>query len=83
VINFIASVSLSGNSTKIIAASTITINNGVQVDITGKPAQIFTSKPNYTGFGGNGTTSGTFTGAGAQDPQPLANAPAFGPPGGP
>jgi hypothetical protein len=83
-ITFIANVSLAGNSTKIIAANTITINDRVQVDIGGKnPAQVFTNRANYTGFGGNGTTTGTFTGAGAQDPQPLANAPPFGPPGGP
>ncbi|MEY2551368.1 MAG: hypothetical protein QOG12_1512, partial [Verrucomicrobiota bacterium] len=84
-ITFIASVTLGGNSvTKILAANSITINNGVRVDITGpRPVQIFTNAPNYAGFGGNSTTTGTFTGMGAQDPQPLANAPAFGPPGGP
>jgi hypothetical protein len=84
-INFIANVSLTGNSlTKILAANSITINTGVQVNVTGPRAvQVFTNVPNYTGFGGNGTTSGTFTGMGALDPQPLANAPAFGPPGGP
>jgi hypothetical protein len=84
-ITFIASVTLGGNSvTKILAANSITINNGVRVDITGpRPVQIFTNAPNYAGFGGNSTTTGTFTGMGAQDPLPLANAPAFGPPGGP
>ncbi|MBA3650651.1 MAG: hypothetical protein H0W66_03995 [Chthoniobacterales bacterium] len=34
-------------------------------------------KANYTGFGGNGSTSGTFAGAGANDPQPIENAPPF------
>ncbi len=34
---------------------------------------------NYTGFGGNKSTTGTFAGAGANDPQPLINAPPFGP----
>jgi len=32
---------------------------------------------NYTGFGGNGSTTGTFGGAGANDPQPIENAPPF------
>jgi hypothetical protein len=34
---------------------------------------------NYTGFGGNGTKTGTFAGAGANNPQPLSNAPPFSP----
>jgi hypothetical protein len=83
-IHFIATVSLNGNSTKILAANTITIDGGVRVNIGGPTqAQIFTTNANYSGSGGNGSTTGTFTGAGAQNPQPLANAPAFGPPGGP
>jgi mannose-6-phosphate isomerase-like protein (cupin superfamily) len=90
-VTFVASVNLNGNSTKTIAGNSITINTGVRVNVGGpNPAQIFVNfdaagKPqaNYSGFGGNGTTNGTFTGAGANDPQPLANAPAFGPPGGP
>ena len=82
-ITFIADVTLSAGTTNIIAANTITINDRVLVNIGGNPAQIFTNRANYSGFGGNGTTTGTFTGAGAQNPQPLANAPAFGPPGGP
>jgi hypothetical protein len=42
-------------------------------------ADVYTNNANYTGFGGNGTTTGTFAGAGAHDPQPLASAPPFGP----
>lgn len=83
-ITFIADVSLNGNSTKTLAAATITITDRVTVTIGGpNPAQVFTNRANYTGFGGNGSTSGTFAGAGANAPQPLANAPPFGPPGGP
>ena len=90
-INFIANVSLNGSSQKIIAGNAITIFNGVVVTIGGaNPAQIFVNRDlngifqaNYTGFGGNSSTTGSFSGAGATDPQPLANAPAFGPPGSP
>jgi len=90
-INFIASVSLNGSSQKIIAGNAITIFSGVTVTIGGAaPAQVFVNRDrsgilqaNYSGFGGNGSTTGTFGGAGAADPRPLANAPAFGPPGGP
>jgi hypothetical protein len=32
---------------------------------------------NYSGFGGNASTTGTFGGAGANNPQQLSSAPAF------
>ena len=87
---FIANVSLTGNSTKHIAGHAVTINNGVLVNIGGQlPANVYVNSTqgvpnaNYSGFGGNGTTSGTFTGAGATPPQPLGSAPPIGsPPGG-
>jgi hypothetical protein len=92
-LNFIADVTLGGNSVKYLAANAITISNNVVVTIGGtSPARVFVNftpgpspvaMANYTGFGGNGSTTGTFGGAFAMDPQPLANAPAFGPPGGP
>jgi hypothetical protein len=47
------------------------------------PADVYTGftnetpNANYTGFGGNGSTTGTFGGAGANDPQPIGNAPPF------
>jgi hypothetical protein len=90
-INFVANVTLSGSGQKIIAGNAITIKNGVVVTIGGaKPAEIFVNlgpgnvpKANYSGFGGNGTTTGTFGGAGTSEPQPLSMAPAFGSPGGP
>ena len=47
------------------------------------PADVYTGftgeipNANYTGFGGNGSTTGTFAGAGANDPQPIENAPPF------
>ena len=83
-LNFISNVTLGGNSVKILAANSITIFNNVVVTIGGsKPADVYTGftdeipNANYTGFGGNGSTTGTFGGAGANDPQPLEKAPPF------
>jgi acrosin len=79
-LNFLSNVTLGGNSLKILAANSVTIFNNVVVTIGGpNPADVYTNNANYTGFGGNGTTTGTFAGAGANNPQPLANAPPFGP----
>ncbi len=84
-LNFVSNVTLGGNSAKILAANTITIFNNVVVTIGGsKPADVYTGftnetpNANYTGFGGNGSTTGTFGGAGANNPQPIENAPPFG-----
>ena len=86
---FIGNVSLNGNSIKSIAGDSVTINNGVLVTVTGPKANVYVNSAdgipnaNYTGFGGNGRTTGTFGGSGANPPQPLADAPALGtPPGG-
>jgi len=77
-LNFISNVTLGGNSAKILAANSVTIFNNVVVTIGGKnPADVYTNNPNYTGFGGNKSTTGTFAGAGANDPQPLSKAPPF------
>src|SRR4029450_9677231 len=77
-LNFVSNVTLGGNSTKILAADSITIFDHVVVNIGGKaPADVYTNNANYTGFGGNGTTTGTFAGAGANRPQPLSKAPPF------
>lgn len=82
-VNFVADVTLSGASRKIIAGNTVNIFNGVVVTIGGKdPASVFTNNANYTGFGGNGSRTGTFGGAGAKNPLPLNQAPAFDGPGG-
>jgi mannose-6-phosphate isomerase-like protein (cupin superfamily) len=81
---FIGNVSLNGNSTKSIAGDSVTIRNGVLVTVTGPKASVYVNslnnvpKANYTGFGGNGTTTGTFGGSGANAPQSLVNAPALG-----
>ena len=78
-LNFVSNVTLGGNSAKILAANSVTIFNNVVVTIGGpNPADVYTNNPNYTGFGGNKSTTGTFAGAGANDPQPLSKAPPFG-----
>lgn len=77
-LNFFSNVTLDGNSKKILAANSITIFDNVVVTIGGKaPANVYTNNANYTGFGGNGSTTGTFAGAGANRPQPLSEAPPF------
>lgn len=78
-INFVSNVTLGGNSTKILAANSITIFDNVVVTIGGKiPAAVYTNNPNYSEqWGGNGSTTGTFAGAGAKRPQPLSEAPPF------
>ncbi|MDP9339855.1 MAG: hypothetical protein M3P45_13420, partial [Acidobacteriota bacterium] len=77
-LNFISNVTLGGNSAKILAADSVTIFNKVVVTIGGSnPADVYTNHANYTGSGGNGSTTGTFAGAGANDPQPLSSAPPF------
>jgi hypothetical protein len=79
-LNFVSNVTLGGNGAKILAANSVTIFNNIVVTIGGpNPADIYTNHANYSGFGGNGTTTGTFAGAGANKPQPLSKAPPFGP----
>jgi hypothetical protein len=80
-LNFLSNVTLGGSAVKILAANTINILDGVVVTIGGAtPAEVYTTNANYTGFGGNGTTTGTFAGAGANNPLPLNQAPPFGAP---
>lgn len=82
-INFVANVNLSGAGAKTIAGNTVNIFNGVVVNVGGSnAANVFTNHANYTGFGGNGTLTGTFSGAGANAPRPLDQAPPIGPPPG-
>jgi len=79
-LNFVSNVTLGGNGAKILAANSVKIFDSVVVTIGGSnPADVYTNNANYTGFGGNGSTTGTFAGAGANDPQPLSSAPPFGP----
>ncbi len=81
-VNFVADVTLGGASTKIIAGNTVNIFNGVVVTVDGShPASVFTNNANYSGFGGNGSRTGTFGGAGANNPLPLNQAPSLNGPG--
>jgi hypothetical protein len=81
-LNFVSNVTLGGNAAKILAANSVTIFNNVVVTIGGKaPADVYTNNANYSEkWGGNGTTTGTFAGAGANRPRPLSDAPPFGAP---
>ena len=89
-VRFVADCSIGAKNLNIIAADTVTILNGVTVTTTGHIADVYVNSTaagipnaNYTGFGGNGSTTGTFAGLGANNPQPLSAAPALGAPGGP
>ena len=76
-IDFTNNVTLGGNGAKYIAANTVIINNGVVVTVLGpSAADVFTNNPKYTGFGGNGFTTGTFAGKGAIT-HPLNAAPGY------
>jgi hypothetical protein len=82
-VSFVADVTLGGASTKIIAGNTVNIFNGVVVTVGGNhPARVFTNNANYSGFGGNGSRTGTFGGAGANNPLPLSHARSLDDPGG-
>ena len=79
-IDFVADVTLSSQSSSaIIVANTVTVENGVVVTTQGIrniPAAVFTNVANYTGSGGNGSTSGMFGGDGAAT-NPFSQAPPF------
>jgi hypothetical protein len=96
---FVSNVLLSGNSMKIIAGNSVTVNNGVVVSVgpggaAAKPAEVYVldpTKANYSNFnGGNNSTSGIFIIEGTGG-SPVSGAntnlgmapPAFGDPGGP
>jgi hypothetical protein len=65
-VRFTDDVTLGGAGTKIIAGKTVTIDNQKTVTIGGAAAaKVYTDRANYTGSGGNGSTSGKFSGAGA------------------
>jgi hypothetical protein len=88
-VRFVDNVTIGGQNFTIIAANTVTINNGKVVTVNGARADVYTGfsgvipNANYTGFGGNNRTTGTFAGAGANNPKPIGSAPPFdGPPGG-
>ncbi|MGZ5522524.1 MAG: beta strand repeat-containing protein, partial [Chthoniobacterales bacterium] len=77
-IEFVANTTLSNTSAAVVlAANTVTIDNNVRVTISGpQMALVYTSNANYTGSGGNGSTTGMFVGNGATT-HPLSEAPPF------
>ena len=76
-VRFTDNVTLGGNGTKAIAGMTVTVSPTKVVTIGGTaPATVYTNVPNYTGSGGNGTSSGTFSGQGAIT-KPFVEKPAF------
>jgi len=79
-LNFVSNVTLGGNGAKILAANSITIFDNVVVTVGGElAASVYTNHANYSEeWGGNGSTTGTFAGAGAKRPRPLSEAPPFG-----
>ncbi len=77
-VNFTDNVTLSGTSVKTISGNTVNIFNGKVVNVQGTgPASVFTNNPNYSGSGGNGSTTGTFGGNGATT-APLSAGPGPG-----
>jgi FecR protein len=77
IVDFVGNVTLNSSTAPAIAGNTVRIENGVVVTILGViPANVFTNLPEYSGSGGNGSTSGRFAGAGATK-QPLGGQPAF------
>jgi hypothetical protein len=65
-VRFLEDTTLGGAGAKLIAGREVTIDNGRTVNVAGsQAARVFTDRPNYTGSGGNGSTTGQFSGAGA------------------
>ncbi len=63
---FKENTSLNGNSVKTIAGNTVQIDNGKVVTVNGPSAvNVHTDNANYTGSGGNNSSTGTFGGKGA------------------
>jgi hypothetical protein len=76
-VRFMDDTRLGGDGAKYIVGQRVTIDDGRTVTIGGsQAARVFTDNPNYTGSGGNGSTTGQFGGAGAQT-EPRAGAPRF------
>ncbi len=87
-LNFMSSVTLSSpsnilaaNRITIAPTAVVTINSASKADIyTNMPDYNFMPQPGYNGPPPN-ASNGSFDGVGANDPQPLANAPPLGGPG--
>ncbi len=62
-VDFVANVTLSGATTKIIAANTVTIENGVTVTILGAAADVYANNAHYDSAHGGDGTGGAFDGS--------------------
>ena len=81
IIDFVSDVTLSSSATAaVIAANTVTIENGIVVTIApSTSANVYANVRNYSArSGGNGNTTGTFVGA--VTTQPLGGQPPFNSP---
>ena len=79
-VNFIANVTLTGASSKIIAGDTVKVFDSVVVTIGMSPADIYTNHAHYSSSnGGDGTTTGKFMSSGfpAVTTHPGATPPPF------
>ncbi len=74
---FRADTQLNGSSDKYLVANTVTVQNGVDVRVNGPTAaKVFTNNSNWSSAtGGNGNTSGTFSGRGAEVHSPSVDTP--------
>ena len=80
-VNFIANVTLTGASTKIIAGDTVKVFDSVVVTIGMSPADIYTNNAHYSSSnGGDGTTTGIFTASGFTGPAVTTHLGATPPP---
>jgi len=80
-VNFIADVTLTGASTKIIAGDTVKVFDNVVVTIGMSPADIYTNHAHYSSSnGGDGTTNGIFTASGFTGPAVTTHLSATPPP---
>ena len=80
IIDFVSNVTLNSSATAaVIAANTVTIENGVVVMIaTSTSANVYTNVPNYSASaGGNNKTSGTFVGTVTTQPLGSQGQPPF------
>ena len=74
---FAGNTILTGAGIKSIAGSTVTVNNGVNVLVSGGAATVYTNTPNYQGSGGNNSTTGQFIGNTNTTTKSFSSRPAF------
>jgi len=77
-IDFVGNVTLSSNSAVIVlAANTIRIEDDITVTLLGSRTTIYANNRQYSGDGGDGTTSGMFSHSGVLENYTLNEAPDF------